>query len=125
LPNTTYEYRLLGYFNNIYGGVSPIHEFTTIGGKSNTNTLVTDQNIEMNVYPNPFVDIITVEIFTSIEETVLYTMYDITGKVIMSGKEIINTGYNTLTVQTEYLSAGIYILNVVTDNETHTFRVVK
>ena len=80
----------------------------------NTSTLsiseqiVTNQNII--IYPNPAQSIVNVKADTKLIGSI-YTMYDNTGKVVLSGK--INT--ENTSVELGNLSAGIYLFSVGED----------
>ena len=70
--------------------------------------IVTNQNII--IYPNPAQSIVNVKADTKLIGSI-YTMYDNTGKVVLSGK--INT--ENTSVELGNLSAGIYLFSVGED----------
>jgi len=71
---------------------------------------------EMKVYPNPAADLTHVQ-FTLAEATnVGFTIYDMTGRVVLSGaSEQMVAGAHQLNISTEELASGIY--NVVVKSE--------
>ena len=79
--------------------------------------IVTNQNII--IYPNPAQSIVNVKADTKLIGSI-YTMYDNTGKVVLSGK--INT--ENTSVELGNLSAGIYLFSVG-ENVKQTFKVIK
>lgn len=127
-PNTMYEFRLLGYFNDIYGGATLIQEFATAGGKSdsaNDNQYYELEPIEITVFPNPFVEVVNIELNLIIETTLSYSIIDLAGKLIMNGESELLKGQNKISINTDALSAGMYILNATFEGEVKTFRIVK
>lgn len=70
----------------------------------------------VSVFPNPFTDMIQLRL-PSANETAIIELLDVTGKLIM---HITNNGQQQLTLDTQTLSKGIYLLKVkVGDNISH------
>ena len=77
---------------------------------------------EMMAYPNPFADNCELR-FTNFENTtVVFTLYDVTGKQIMREQQ--EQG-NTYLVKTQNLDQGIYIAEVKTGDRVYRTRVMK
>jgi hypothetical protein len=79
--------------------------------------IVTNQNII--IYPNPAQSIVNVKADSKLIGSI-YTMYDNTGKVVLTGT--INT--ENTSVELGNLSAGIYLFSVG-ENVKQTFKVIK
>jgi hypothetical protein len=75
-----------------------------------------DLNSEINIYPNPTSNQLTIDTELNINEM---SVVDITGKVIMTTKE------NTTTINVADLSDGIYFIQLITENRTITKKFVK
>jgi len=114
--NTQYEYRILAYFNDVYGGATTIREFTTAGGKK--ADFVTENNSVVSVYPNPFVDVLNIEMEADADRDITYTIIDVTGKIVKTGTNNLVAGYNTIAVNVAELPQGIYVVNF--DNQSFT-----
>ena len=78
-----------------------------------------------NIYPNPFVEQINLEISAKESSSCNWRIYDMTGQVIMSGNQSIEKGNNTLTLDASGLAKGVYVLNVITNNQKQSFRIMK
>jgi parallel beta-helix repeat protein len=111
IQGTEYEYRLLAYYGpNVtdYAGATLLQKFTPGGKKS----VVVNENLPfVNVYPNPFVDVLNIELESDIEKTITYSIVDVTGKLVQTGTQNIIVGYNTITVNVSELPQGIYVIN--------------
>ena len=73
-----------------------------------------NEKLVVNIYPNPFTDKITIQ--SNALNT--FKMFDITGKQI-----IVNSSSNR--INTTSLDAGIYFLNVESNNASKTFKLIK
>lgn len=74
--------------------------------------------INLNVYPNPSTDIVNV-VFTGAKKTG-YQLMDITGKTLM-GAEI----HSGSQINVGYLSAGMYLLEIVQGKEKAIIKIAK
>jgi hypothetical protein len=86
-------------------------------------------NIELtcSAYPNPVVDILTLNIPNFINENISYTLTDVTGKLLTSG---IVTIKKTLISMSEYVAATYYLKVVQEKNgslprETKVFKIIQ
>jgi hypothetical protein len=81
-------------------------------------TLLQNETI---IFPNPFYDNITLELNQNIQ-TLEINIYSIDGKLVYR-----NTSINSdkITINTEMLNEGIYVLNVICPEENLTFKVIK
>jgi hypothetical protein len=86
---------------------------------NNTGINEVSQSNVFSVYPNPANSQINVKADAKLLGSI-YTVYDNTGKVVLSGKII---SENTI-VELENLSAGVYLLNIG-ENLKQTFKVIK
>ena len=77
---------------------------------------VSNENVsigKMSISPNPVADMLTIEM--PVEDTYKYSITDITGKIIHTGKfEGNNDRFNT-----QHLISGIYLLQVISEKGIH------
>lgn len=109
-----------------------IYAFTDANGCSNADTVAVTVNActgvaensvlsGVNVFPNPMTDNVTIA-FGNVVDEVLVTVVQINGQVVRS---IQANGVNRLDIPTHDLSAGIYFVNITSNGETRSVRVVK
>jgi hypothetical protein len=120
---TTYECRVIVYQNSYLWGTSQIGTFTTASKKEAEST-GTNKSV-INVYPNPFIDQISMDIFAAEETKVTWNIYDITGKVVLNKTESITSGYTTLNISAGDLPSGVYMLNAMLNDQMYNFRILK
>ena len=80
---------------------------------------------DLNLYPNPFVEQINLEISTEESSTCNWSIYDMNGKQVISGNQDLMEGNNTLNIDASTLAKGVYMLNAIINNEKHSFRILK
>jgi hypothetical protein len=85
------------------------------GGTASTSNLSAN---ELNVYPNPFTEELTIK---SDQNIIAFTLIDSQGKIIVQDTPI----KTELQVQTTALTNGIYFLEIKTDLSTQIIKVVK
>lgn len=122
LLSTTPDYRLQSSSIAANGASFTDNKFGNIfaGVKENGNKI---SNISL--YPNPVNNLATVDLNLDEPATVTITVYDITGKVaanVYSGE--MNSGKNTVKINTTDLPAGIYFTTIVSNNIKKTLKTV-
>ncbi|MFN5415822.1 MAG: T9SS type A sorting domain-containing protein [Flavobacteriia bacterium] len=87
----------------------------------NTNTNINN----LSVYPNPAKDKIAIEINLNNKSNVSLNITDLTGKVVLA-KELGNqkAGNHTYTVDTNTISNGVYVMNIVTNGVVSAHKLV-
>src|SRR5690606_27720958 len=84
---------------------------------------IADTNFAAVAYPNPFVDSFSIEVTTSMTETINVKTYDMTGRLLET-KEVSPSDVKSLEIGSRYPS-GVYNV-IVTQGETvKTLRVIK
>ena len=91
---------------------------TSISSSDNNDALI-------NVYPNPFTDMLNIELENSINENLLVTIYDVQGKLVESSKQIIKAGENKIVLNTGELAEGVYTIRLNASDFVNTYKVVK
>lgn len=77
------------------------------------------------MYPNPATDNVTLEYQVAQAQQVSWTMTNSLGQVVRQGQNVqSNQGINLINVGTENLTAGVYFMNLTTNEGVFTQRVV-
>jgi len=104
-----------GSNGNVAQGVQQPYEISTTVGINETTI-----NLEMNVYPNPTTNYLTLK--TEDNTNLSYQLYDIQGKVIETKK--VNS--NATNISLEGKPTATYFLSVMKENKpVKTFKIVK
>ncbi|MBI3233441.1 MAG: T9SS type A sorting domain-containing protein [Bacteroidetes bacterium] len=80
---------------------------------------------EVKVWPNPFNKDLNIGFDVNEDVTMTITMMDMSGKTVSSQVVKAQKGYNTLSFNNAELPAGMYLINMIQNNEVKTIRVVK
>lgn len=88
------------------------------------DAVLTYQN-QLSTFPNPFVEQINLDIEATKASTCKWNIYDMTGKLVLSGSNDIAEGNSNISLDASDLSSGVYMLNVIINNEKHSFRLLK
>lgn len=80
------------------------------------------KNELINVYPNPAIDVLTVELADNLQEEVTLRLYDVQGR--MWRQQIVTIG-NKGQMEVANLASGVYILEISTEKETMIQRILK
>ncbi len=80
--------------------------------------------LDVNIFPNPTVDDVTLKLLVSEPANVAYYMYSMNGQLVQSQRF---DGIEELEhhVNLSGLSQGLYILRIVTRNQAKTFKILK
>ncbi|MFH0865837.1 MAG: S8 family serine peptidase [Bacteroidota bacterium] len=86
-----------------------------------------DNTSLVNIFPNPFDDIIYIVFFSSDTQVVDIDVYDITGKKVISEKGLKRSaGYNYLSVRkVSELGKGLYIVRILSDGKIYSQKLMK
>ena len=104
-----------GTNGSVAQGVQQPYEISTTLGINETAI-----NLEMNVYPNPTTNYLTLKVEKT--EGLTFQLYNLQGKVITNKK--VNSA--TTTVAMENLPTATYFLNVVKNKQiVKTFKIIK
>jgi bacillolysin len=82
-------------------------------------------NNSVIIAPNPFKDFLTVEIQAEKSATGKAEIFDLVGRNILSQPLSISGGKNPVSVNTQTLQAGAYLLRVTIDGKSLTKKIVK
>jgi hypothetical protein len=115
-----------GINNVILSQANPNANNTIVNPMLPNNDAETPQDFEVNAYPNPFNDRLTLEAFVPTDEEFLNVrIIDMTGKVIYTNNQISTTGEIIEDLDIPNLPNGMYILEAKTANQLKTVKLVK
>jgi hypothetical protein len=117
-----YEYRLVVRYGTPAASWGATEIYPLIQGVKEIDII---HNLSFDVYPNPVSDMLTVEMVSDRQSSYLWQMYDMTGKVVMSGDHQVNAGLNYLEIETSSLPEGIYLLHSNVKGKILTERIIK
>ena len=86
--------------------------------------LVLDGN-KIEVFPNPFQEIITVNLDLEKSAQVLVELYDVVGQLRYRATRQLQSGIQSIQLQPENISAGLYTLNVQINGKQKAVKIVK
>lgn len=87
-----------------------------------TGIATTAEFTGLNLYPNPVLNELTIDLGELITGEATFSIIDVTGKVIQS---ISQSGTNVLKMNTSSLNEGIYILNIQHNGQISNYKFVK
>lgn len=109
-------------------------KFTEIDGKvtyTNVEKLSNNKNAKkemsiVNIYPNPVKSSFTVNYYAPVRGVATYTIMDVNGRVVLSGRNLAAyQGNITFVENVNTLPAGTYILSIKLNDETSKQKFVK
>lgn len=100
-----------------------IDNFVIEGTPSSLGT-VSNEFKNLNVYPNPTNDIITIQ-STDVLEDAAIVIYDITGRQLNQNLRLNKINSNSLTVDFSSFANGTYFLTIKTNNNQSTRQIIK
>ncbi len=129
--NTTHEYKWLGKNQSIpllqvntTEAIPGIEAITSIIYRDSVrNSLLAvgeleGKNLGLFLQPNPAIDASSLRFFLDKPGDVQITVFDVNGKVALSRREFGVPGLNEVALSTGTLSAGLYQIRVMSDNQT-------
>lgn len=124
---TSYSYYIKaknanGSVNNSNGTIS--RTAISCGSGRAAASPIGKSELDVKIYPNPNNGQFTITVDKASAGDVQYAIYDITGKVIES-KNVESDGRLETAVDISRLPSGTYIINVTTDNQEFTKKIIK
>jgi spore coat protein CotH len=115
-PNGTGEFVLMPPTFGMYNDSG----FTAIQEQGNNNIL------SLSVFPNPFNNKVTVEFYLENPEEVSVQFHNVYGQTVHGlSSQYFEEGKQSVTVNTSYLSPGVWICNLVAGGKPHSLKLVK
>ncbi len=90
--------------------------------------IVNDVELGYNaiVYPNPFDDYVNIQLNTMFpNESINYSLYDLLGRKILSDTLESTSELNNITIPTNNLVSGIYLVKILHNNKQKSFKIIK
>jgi len=85
------------------------------------NKITEKENLEIGkLFPNPTLDNSFITINSGDETDIIISITNITGKVIMKDSKHLNSGKNTIELNTQQLSTGLYVVSLIDDKGMNT-----
>ena len=81
--------------------------------------------ISLGVYPNPFTDAFTLKYDADKNETVLFELTDMLGRLINTNTWNVGIGSNRLNLNTGSLPAGIYLIKLISPTGFAVKNIIK
>lgn len=106
---TSHKYLL--YFDGIRNTKASFN--VTFNSDSSSNP---SNNTTITVFPNPVSDIATIKIDNATGSSYNYALFDVTGKLITTGKVSVAQTTQTFPVYMNNLASGVYVLRVTDEN---------
>jgi len=72
--------------------------------------------LQNSVYPNPFSNLVNIELYSGINTNIQLNMFDATGRNCFTRKQNLANGSNAVNLQLNDLEKGIYLLNITDEN---------
>ncbi len=85
-------------------------------------SIINNNNIELNLYPNPASDFVSLEMNLQDAGTVQISIYDITGKIVTTKHINSFGGLQTYPISLSSISQGSYIVRVSINNEIKSIK---
>ncbi|MGK0388049.1 MAG: hypothetical protein ACI94Y_000777 [Maribacter sp.] len=77
------------------------------------------------VFPNPVRNNLNIVLNSLEDRPVVLQVVDVTGKIILEEKHVINEGNNDVVLRTEKLSKGLYFININDEEGTRKVKTVR
>lgn len=91
---------------------------------SNTKLIQLDQLItKLRIYPNPVKNDATISFNSTVDQTATLTIRSVTGEVIIKRSISLNQGDNRVSMSTDRLSNGLYLVELITPEKTFINRL--
>jgi len=81
--------------------------------------------ISVNIYPQPTKEKSNITIYSTVKSEIIVTIYTLNGHIIQSTKHTLQTGNNTIVLNSEQLEKGIYMIAVQGDFGTAIEQFIK
>jgi hypothetical protein len=111
---------------SLYAGGNLIKIYNCGSPKLTTTPIIQTPSAIDNIYPNPTSGYTTIDLSMIKEAQVIITVSNILGEQVMQVNEgIIPEGEQQVGLDLTQLSPGIYIVNINSDNQRSSYKVIK
>jgi len=93
----------------------------------NGNEIISFETADVQIYPNPFVELITVSFYCYEQTTISLKLFDIHGKLIRFVTDNITypEGKSEINIKSNLLEKGMYLLQLTLNNEDFGYNLIK
>jgi len=93
----------------------------------NSNEIISFETADVQVYPNPFNEFVTVSFYCYEQTTISLKLYDIQGKLLKFAADRITypEGKNEINIEGDSLEKGIYLLKLTVNNLDFVYKLIK
>jgi len=114
LPNKTYTWSITPY-NEAYTCADKKSRILNTNDET-TSTIDPDFVESVNIFPNPIQpnELITMELSSNAAVTGVLKLFSVTGKLVYSEKQSLLTGKNSISLDTNHIKSGLYMLSLAT-----------
>jgi len=89
-----------------------------------TTNMIDKENINVAVFPNPFTNLLSIQLDPMAEEKFTLSLFDLNGRLV--DRALSNSGDNKITLSNlEQFAKGVYLLNISDGKESHSVKVIK
>lgn len=79
-----------------------------------------------SLYPNPFINSITITCNSNQKQLVYVSLIDISGREVFAENKLLESNSNTFTIKPEtQLAKGLYVLKIVSNSQSSSIKVIK
>ena len=128
---TSYQFNDAGVFTKSIGKVYYQLKQIDFNGKYSYSTVVVltaNDNITdvVRIYPNPFTSEFTVSILADKSSSAQVTVFDISGRMILTNNHAVTEGNNTIAIsEMSNLNTGVYFVRVILDGQEVVVKMIK
>jgi len=101
----------------------------------NTNTQLTElssvtvnnvfDNMSLNLYPNPVVNTLHVQMAQATEGNYSIAVFDLNGKMLLHEETVVNNNNYEMSINTSNWNSGLYLVQIAKDGAVKTMKVIK
>lgn len=125
---TITHYTILRTLEDMYGlpyaGSSATEIPITDCWVSPTGIENSEKNERINLFPNPANENLTLDFYSTLEQTVKISISDLLSKTIVTINKEVHIGNNQIQLSTEKITAGTYFVNVISSEKNVVKKVV-
>jgi len=120
----TYSGLEINFLNNIFEDLDFIVDTNGIQIYDNSSIISIENRLEINIYPNPFSEIINIEYYSEDDEVQQIYLYDEQGRLLESIENIERKSTCTISFNSLDLMNGIYILKIKSREKTFLKKLI-
>lgn len=83
-----------------------------------------NKNLSLLVYPNPTIENINIEIEANTNTNASISVYDISGRLVLSQTNMVSEGTNVINLEVSTLKKGTYMLITLVDGKTYSNKLM-